>query len=78
MERTREAAEDELQKLIPTVSASLGNDAALAILDGDLVRDLFAIAWTHRFSDDRHDPQRLIRQLVTDAIDRKILEDPSS
>ncbi len=74
MERTRQAAEAVLQELIPETMKTVGNDEALAILRGDLVSEIFDVAWSHRFEDDRRDAQRQIRQLVGDAIDKRRLE----
>jgi hypothetical protein len=74
MERSRQAAEDVLKQLLPGVLPSVGNESAVVILTDEFVMELSEVMWTHRFEEDRKDPQKFVRQAVGDAIDRLVLE----
>ncbi len=72
-EGTRESA----QRVVLDVrsdAASSGTLSAAELLSEDLVERVFDLAWRHQFDEDRTAARRLLRQLVSDAVEGHLLE----
>jgi hypothetical protein len=72
-ENTRESAQRVVldQRL---AAAAAGAQAAADLLSEDLVERVFDIAWRHQFDEDRASARRMLRQLVSDAVEEHLLE----
>jgi len=74
MERSKDAAKTVLEALVPNILAGVSNEVAAEILKGEIVAEVFEVAWSCRFEDDRRNAQRRIRQLIADAIKTRQIE----
>ena len=74
MERTRDSALAAVHKLRAEVMKSMQDDKARSLLTEELVTQVFDVAWSHRFDDERADARRTVRDIVADASEGAILE----
>ena len=69
--RTRQRALDMLLQRMGSISPSISDEPARALLRDDLVTRIFDVAWQHQFDEDRSEATRQIREIVNIAIDSR-------
>ena len=69
--RTRQRALDMLLQRMVSISPSISDESARALLSDDLVTRIFDVAWQHQFDEDRSEATRQIREIVNIAIDSR-------
>lgn len=72
VERTADAALQALLELRGSELQQL-DECTRDILSETLVREIFKQAWRYRFEEDRRQPRRAVRELVSDAIKERWL-----
>jgi len=73
MNRTKDGALQVLREVAAKVRPSLEDSVAKELLTPELVGAVLDSAWQHQFDEDRSAFKSDIRQLITDAIEQRML-----
>jgi hypothetical protein len=73
-ESTRESAQRVVLGLRAEAATAAATQSAKELLSAEVVERVFDIAWRHQFDEDRATARRLLRQLVSDAVEEHLLE----